>query len=71
MSSVSIISVWLSPAAAVADGDAVQAADGEDTQGQTKDDNVKHFWLCGRNKNSSLGKKTLKYHELHGDSTVK
>lgn len=41
-----------SPAAVVADSDAVQAGDGEDTQGQGNDDNVEHFELCRRNKNS-------------------
>lgn len=35
-----------SPAAVVADSDAVQASDSEDAQGQGNDDNVKHFELC-------------------------
>ncbi len=34
-----------SPAAVVTDSDAVQADDGEDAQGQSHDDDVKHFEL--------------------------
>lgn len=37
--------MWSSPAAVVADNDAVQASDGENTEGQDHDDNVKHFEL--------------------------
>lgn len=37
--------IWPSPRAVVADGDAVQAGDSEDTQGQGNNDNVKHSEL--------------------------
>lgn len=37
--------VWFSPAAVVADSDAIQASDGEGTQGQSDEDDVKHSVL--------------------------
>lgn len=39
-----------SPGAVVADDDAVQGGEGEDTQGQSDDDDVKHFELWVINK---------------------
>lgn len=44
--------VWFSPAAAVADSDAVQASDGEGAQGQSDEDDVKHSELCRRHENN-------------------
>lgn len=43
-----ISDIWCSPGAVVADSDAVQAGDSENTQGQGDEDNVKHFELWVR-----------------------
>lgn len=60
---------WSSPAAVVADSDAVQAGDGEDAQGKGNDDNVKHFelWVEEKNKHWDI----ILSFKLCGDSLVK
>lgn len=56
---------WSSPGAVVADSDAVQASDSEDTQGQSNDDNVKHFELWVEEKTQVFHlKETLKHHSF-------
>ncbi len=58
----SISDIGSSPGAVVADSDAVQAGDSEDTQGQGNDDNVKHFELCvEEEKKESHLEETLKH----------
>lgn len=49
--------VWFSPAAVVADSDAVQASDGEGTEGQSDEDDVKHSELCRKHENNYFTQK--------------
>lgn len=58
--------MWSSPAAVVADNDAVQASDGENTEGQDDDNNVKHFefWVEEEKKNEGHSEQTLQFMRL-------
>lgn len=68
--------VWFSPAAVVADSDAVQASDGEGTEGQSDKDDVKHSELCRKHENNYFTQKKthrnfINWVKLNSESTAR